>query len=73
MEKSYKNGLKQPLEMAPAIKGKLFSCYYVVIGGFSLKYIKRLAQEIVRLQPTVRLQFCILISAKYSSLCTSHI
>ena len=27
----------------------------------------------VRLHPTVRLQLCRLINAKYSSLCTSHI
>ena len=27
MEKSFKNGFKQPLEKAPALKGKLFSCY----------------------------------------------
>ena len=38
MKKSFKNGFKQLLEKAPALKGKLFSCYRdrnVVIGGFS--------------------------------------
>ena len=44
IEKSFKNGFKQPLEKAPALKGKLFSCYnwmiviYVVTGGFRWKY-----------------------------------
>ena len=44
--KSLKNGFKQPLEKAPALKGKLFisNTYviiiYVVIGGFSWKYLK---------------------------------
>ena len=27
MEKSFKNGFKQPLEKAPALKGKSLSCY----------------------------------------------
>ena len=58
------------------------SVIYVVIVGLSWKYLKWLAQETVQLQVshysqlsdhTVRLQFCWLISAKYSSLCTNHI
>ena len=27
MEKTFKNGFKQPLEKTPALKGKLFGCY----------------------------------------------
>ena len=53
-----------------------------VIGGFRWQDLKWLAYETVRLQVsdysqlsdyTVRLQFCRLINAKYSSLCTNHI
>ena len=39
MEKNLKNGFKQPLEKAPALKGELLVAIviviYVVIGGFS--------------------------------------
>ena len=34
---------------------------YVVIGGFNWKYLKWLAQEIFRLQPTVQLHCPIMI------------
>ena len=45
----------------------------MVIGGFRWQDLKWLAYVTVRLQPTVRLQLCRLINAKYRSLCTNHI
>ena len=51
MEKKFKNGFKQLLEKAPALKGKFSVAtaivIYVVIVGFSWKYLKSLAQEVV--------------------------
>ena len=69
MEKSFKNGFEQSLEKAPALKGKLFSCYndcnLCCDWWIKLKIHKMIGSRNcpiagVRLQPTVRLMIVII-------------
>ena len=49
ISKNFQNGFKQPMEKAPALKGKLFSCYsdcnLCCDGWIELKVVKMISSR----------------------------